>query len=589
MTDGPLGLARFEARLPQVWDVSRVDALLALALEDRPQEEAVALARHALTLALDLRDEARAARIELHLSALLEGPAALEAAQTAQLRFEALRDSEGEAESVLRQARLLQDGPALTAALIAAELGAQAGLASLEARARRRAGDGFMHFGNDAEAIRAYERALALTGTETPRAEDVPMLLSLGALHLRADDPEAAFRVYRAASHLTHREGTIEHTDALGGLGTAYGQQGDVDRAFRFLERAAQLAAEHGDQRRHARFLNLMASAQDKLGDTARAASLYQASLDVALSAGLVDAQVNTLLNLAEHDLQRGGAQAGAQAGARLAQALVLATSARLGSAQRRAARLLTRWAEAQGDLAAALAHQRTWTELDQAASRRRAALREQELAATAQAALVLAVRHERLEVRQRLDATLAATEARLTELRAEADHWKDAALFDVVSGAHSRRYGIEQLNRDFRRSLRAKTDLSLGVVGVELPLVGNEAPAELQVNAVLRTVADLLDQSVRDTDVVARFDQHKFMVIFPETGPAGAQVALRRMIERVTDHNWAEQGLGAPVAVAVGLASRGFLQGSQLLLDVADEEFYRARREGHGALSVAQ
>ncbi|MFC4639963.1 diguanylate cyclase domain-containing protein [Deinococcus hohokamensis] len=587
MTEVPLGLARFEARLPQVWDARRVDALLALALEDRPREEAAALARHALDLALDLGDEARAARTGLHLSALLEGAAALEAAQAAQTRFEALRDDEGEVESALQQARLQRDGPALTAALIAAELAAQAGLSALEARARRWVGDGFMHFGNDAGAIGAYERALVATGTETPRAEDVPMLLSLGALHLRADDPEAAFRAYRAASHLTHREGTIEHTDALGGLGTAYGQQGDVERAFRFLERAAQLAAEHGDHRRHARFLNLMASAQDKLGDAARAASLYQASLDVAVTAGLVDAQANTLLNLAEHEMQHGGAPAAV--GARLAQALALATAARLASAQRRAARLLTRWAEAQGDLAAALAHQRAWAELDRAANSRRAALREQELAATAQAAQDLAVRRERLAVRQRLDATLAATEERLTELRAEADHWKDAALFDVVSGAHSRRYGLEQLTRDFKRSLRAKSELSLGVVGIELPLSGSEAPAELQVNAVLRTVAELLEQSVRDTDVVARFDQLKFMVIFPETGPVGAQVALRRMIDRVAAFPWDAQGLGAPVSVAVGLSSRGFLQGSQLLLDVADEEYYRARREGPGTLSVAQ
>ncbi|MFC4427235.1 tetratricopeptide repeat protein [Deinococcus navajonensis] len=588
MLDLPPELSQYETRLPQHRDAQRVDAMLNLAETDESGQDQLLLAVHARTLALELADEARAARSELRLAGLLEGSWALEYARAARIRFGQLKDVPSEVRSALREAELLHDQPAeaLTLCLVAAALAQEAGLPALAAQAWRRAGDLSRQMGGDTEAVEAYERALASAETPGPHVTDLPVLLALGALHIKAQRLEQALEVYRTAGRLAHQAGTVEQADALGGLGTAYGLQGDHERALKFLDKAAQLAAQREDHRRQTRYLNLMASAQDKLGDAAQARSLYEDSLAVARSAGLADVQAMTLLNLAEHSLRQDRPQ---EAEALLHEVLTLCRQAQLSSAERRAHGLMVSLARVRQDPATALTHQETSARLEHAALTSRHRRQVQLHKAMWQAEFELGTRRERLEADQRLQAALDETLERITELHAQADSWRDTSMFDAVSGARSRRFGTEQLELNFKRSLRAKTALSLAVVGVDLALDDPEGSAELQTDGVIRTVANLIGQTIRATDTVARFDARKFLVIFPETDVAGATLTLNRVLEALKAHDWEAQGLSAPASVSVGLASRGFLQWSQLLLEAADEEYYRARRSGNYILSVAE
>ena len=89
--------------------------------------------------------------------------------------------------------------------------------------------------------------------------------------------------------------------------------------------------------------------------------------------------------------------------------------------------------------------------------------------------------------------------------------------------------------------------------------------------------------------DTVARFDRFKFMVIFPETATEGAAHPLERVIEQIRTYDWGVPGMQDAVSVAVGLVGRGFVQGVNLLIDAADAEQYRARRQGPNSLSVTR
>ncbi|MFC4638303.1 tetratricopeptide repeat protein [Deinococcus hohokamensis] len=588
MHDLPLELSHYETLLPPDQDARRIDALLKLADSEEAGQDRLPLAASARTLALDLADETRAARSELRLAELLEGPWALEYARAARLRFEQQQDVSSEVRSALREAELRSDQPAeaLTLCLVSASLAEEAEEPMLAAQAWRRAGDLYRQLGGETEAIQAYERALGAAGTSEKRATNLPVLLALGALYVRGQRVEDALGIYRTAGHLAHQEGTLEQADALGGLGTAYGLQGDHARALRFLDKAAQLAEQREDHRRQTRYLNLMASAHDKLDDPAQAQRLLQDSLSIAQAAGLPDVQAITLLNLAEHHLRQNDVEA---AGTRLGEVLVLCQQAQLSSAERRAHQLMVRWALARQDPATALTHQEAWSRLEQAALAARHRRTLQLHRAMWQAEFQLGTRRERRQVSTRLQAALDDTLARITELNAQADTWRDTSMVDAASGARSRRYGTEQLELNFKRSLRAKTALSLAVVGVDLALDDHDGPTELQTEGVMRTVANVIGQTVRVTDTVARFDPRKFLVIFPETGTPGAALTLRRVLDALEQHDWEAQGLSAPASVSVGLASRGFLQWSKLLLETADQEHYRARRAGKNMLSIAE
>jgi GGDEF domain-containing protein len=73
----------------------------------------------------------------------------------------------------------------------------------------------------------------------------------------------------------------------------------------------------------------------------------------------------------------------------------------------------------------------------------------------------------------------------------------------------------------------------------------------------VLRGVAGILRDSTRDSDIVARFSEDKFVVMLPETTIAGA-ISMGENIQRLIsemEFNW--QGQNLPVSVSIGEAGR--------------------------------
>lgn len=577
-------LTAYEFLLPKTSGVDRLNALLKLSVRDFPREDIVQILRSALELALALGETHRAAQAELRLAQQLDGPEAAEYAQAAQTRFEQLGDGAGEALSVLRQAELLGQQPAqaLTLFLIAAATAQDAQQGRTEAQAHRRAGDTYMQLADEAQAIKAYQQSLTASGRFEPGPEDVPLLLTLGRLQLRSPDLEGAWSTYSVLRHLTQNATTPETAATCAGLGELQLKRGNLEQALTLLEEATQLSAILGERRLEARLLDLLAQLADQQGNAERAAELFNRSLATADADAALDLYVDTLLNFAEHSLRRGRPMAAAPL---LDRALELSWQAQLPSGEQRAQLLLTRLTAGQGDTVAALVHQQAWNDLERQELTRSQAEWQQVHTAQQQAELFLAVRRERQRVQRELETTRAA----LSLLGEQAEQWQETSSHDLESGARARRYGMEQLTRDFQRSLRAKTDLSLAIIGLDVPLLTQDIPAPLQSPLVLSTVVQLLQQSVRDTDTVARYDTHKFMVIFPETALEGAKLVLKRIVATVATHDWASLGLDAPLTVSGGLAGRGFIQGAQLLIEVADEQYYRVRRDGGNAFGVAE
>nr|WP_119675242.1 GGDEF domain-containing protein [Deinococcus sp. RM]RIX96597.1 GGDEF domain-containing protein [Deinococcus sp. RM] len=177
----------------------------------------------------------------------------------------------------------------------------------------------------------------------------------------------------------------------------------------------------------------------------------------------------------------------------------------------------------------------------------------------------------------------------RLAAMQVMLERWRGTSMLDTESGAHSRPFGLEVLTLHFNRCVRLRAPLSLAVVGVEVHAPPTDGPADLFVSNVLSAVSRVLEGQVRAMDTVARFDRFKFMVIFPETAPDGATHPLERVIEQVRTYDWGVPGRQDLVSVAVGLVGRGFVQGVNLLIDAADAEQYRARRQGPNTLSVTR
>ena len=582
----PAHLQPFEALLPQEPGPARVDALLALSAQPHPLPEQVALAEQARNLASSLNDPARTARAELRLGALLDGPEALALVRAAARRFEELNDAPQELACVTREVELLRDPHGqLTALLRAADLAEQAAQPGTEQALRTGLGTLLRQL-NDPEAARAaFTRALELADRQGARTGAAEVLLGLGELALDAHEPQAALEHLRAAGHLTHGEGTAAQARALGGLGRTYLLLGDAARSARFLDAALPLMARHGRPDEHAALLDARADTHATQGEPDAADALLRQSLDLSAQ-DWPARQGLTLLQLAALDRSRDRAPQAAQT---LRWAVQFGLERQHPALVAAAHQALADLAEAQGDAAETAAQLRAWGYAREAHWAAQVADAQRTEQARRDAQEALACRAARRDTLHLLEGTVQDASTRLAAMQIMLERWRSSSMLDTESGAHSRPFGMEVLGLHYSRCVRLRAPLALAIVGIEVQAPPTDGPADLFTSNVLSAVARVLEGQVRAMDTVARFDRFKFMVIFPETATEGAAHPLERVIEQVRTYDWGVPGMQGAVSVGAGLVGRGFVQGVNLLIDAADAEYYRARRQGPNTLSITR
>jgi diguanylate cyclase (GGDEF)-like protein len=139
-------------------------------------------------------------------------------------------------------------------------------------------------------------------------------------------------------------------------------------------------------------------------------------------------------------------------------------------------------------------------------------------------------------------------------------------------------------LEREALRSVRADLPLTLAVIDLDRFRHVNEAHGHAFGDAILRWVADLLRESVRNTDLVARLAGERFGVAFLDSEhPAlvGRLEALRREVAEVQIHR---TGLAEPVRLTLSAGLARFpREGTRVddVMGIAIERLHAAKRAG--------
>jgi diguanylate cyclase (GGDEF)-like protein len=144
----------------------------------------------------------------------------------------------------------------------------------------------------------------------------------------------------------------------------------------------------------------------------------------------------------------------------------------------------------------------------------------------------------------------------------------------DEVTNLYNQRYFMERLDEEFRRALRYGSPLSLVIADLDDFKAFNDTRGHLVGNELLRQVANVIRQGVRDIDIAARYGGDEFVVLLPQTdGDQAARLAerLRTWIARLDD-----------VRASIGVASLSAgMTGPLELLTEADRAMYEAKARG--------
>lgn len=169
---------------------------------------------------------------------------------------------------------------------------------------------------------------------------------------------------------------------------------------------------------------------------------------------------------------------------------------------------------------------------------------------------------------------SLLETKDEFEEILASYRNAEKNATLDALTGLYNRRYMEEIMTREFMNSRRHGRDLSVLMMDLDHFKRYNDTHGHQAGDSLLKGVAKIFRNTVREVDVVARYGGEEFLAILPETPPELAAMVAERI--RVT----VESGTG--VTISIGIATYpGDATDISELINNADTALYAAKGAG--------
>lgn len=168
-----------------------------------------------------------------------------------------------------------------------------------------------------------------------------------------------------------------------------------------------------------------------------------------------------------------------------------------------------------------------------------------------------------------------------MVEQRTEILKW--LAITDPLTGLYNRRYFMEQLEQEFKRSRRYERDLSLLMLDIDYFKKVNDTYGHQVGDLVLRKISTIIQGQLRDADMAFRFGGEEFMVILPETSTHDASNVAERMRTEIMYSYYHHADAEFNVTVSIGIISmqNNMVDTIDSLLKKVDDNLYIAKREG--------
>ncbi len=189
------------------------------------------------------------------------------------------------------------------------------------------------------------------------------------------------------------------------------------------------------------------------------------------------------------------------------------------------------------------------------------------------------------------LDRTMAL-ENKNDELARANEALEKLALTDALTGLPNRRYLEQALAFEVTRQKRQKRPFSLLMIDVDHFKSFNDQNGHPAGDEVLKNVAQILSQSLRKSDVVARVGGEEFVVLLLDTALPLARVAAEKVRAAVESHAFThgETQPGGRLTISLGLASYP-MHGAeaQAVLAASDRGLYVAKLTGRNRVGTPE
>lgn len=159
--------------------------------------------------------------------------------------------------------------------------------------------------------------------------------------------------------------------------------------------------------------------------------------------------------------------------------------------------------------------------------------------------------------------------------------------ITDPLLGIFNRRYLDRRLQEEVLRARRHRLDLTVLLLDIDHFKKINDTWGHQVGDLVLKSLVDLLVDTLRQTDTVARYGGEEFVALLPHTSGDEAFLLAERLRQVVEDSilvsppaDGAKSGIGITISIGLACLSAGAADAADLLVR-ADKALYKAKQEG--------
>ncbi|WP_016835054.1 GGDEF domain-containing protein [Herbaspirillum lusitanum] len=192
--------------------------------------------------------------------------------------------------------------------------------------------------------------------------------------------------------------------------------------------------------------------------------------------------------------------------------------------------------------------------------------------------------RDEMINARQEMQ----KAEARITALESQLVHMGELVREDQLTGSLNRRGMDESLEREIMNADRLGAPLCIALLDLDDFKRINDTHGHATGDEVLVHLVNVVKETLRKLDVIARFGGEEFLVLLPETEPAEAMQIITRVQRELTKRIFMHNTQRLLITFSAGVAYRAQGETQADLIKRADVALYKAKNAGKNRVILA-
>jgi diguanylate cyclase len=179
--------------------------------------------------------------------------------------------------------------------------------------------------------------------------------------------------------------------------------------------------------------------------------------------------------------------------------------------------------------------------------------------------------------------------EARIKELEAKLDHMSELVREDQLTGSLNRKGLDDVFEREVARSERRGTPLCVAMLDLDNFKALNDKYGHFAGDEALIHLVRVVKNTLRPTDVIARFGGEEFVILLPETRLEDATDTMKRLQRELTKHFFLYKNERMLITFSAGVTSWQQKEEQSTVVARADKAMYKAKKAGKNRVMAAE